>query len=161
MSKMGFHYPFGYLNHKLWPKERSGVKLPIWLSTTKSRELLRCICVHVMCHIWLESFRWRLQLFFKLHFNRRTPNLLVFDKSAWDMDIVTLCEWTIQFKTRFLWLLLGSSPKDTKLYLCNVTKLQTSPKGQIFIRSFLNYFIQWSLQNCLTLFGPFGWDWLY
>ncbi len=27
--KMGLHDPFGYLKHKLWPKEGSGVKLPI------------------------------------------------------------------------------------------------------------------------------------
>jgi len=31
MSKMGLHDPFGHLKHKLWPKERSGVKLSIWL----------------------------------------------------------------------------------------------------------------------------------
>jgi hypothetical protein len=30
MSKMGSHDPFGYLKHKLWPKENFGVKLSIW-----------------------------------------------------------------------------------------------------------------------------------
>jgi hypothetical protein len=29
MSKMGLHDPFGHFKHKLWPKERLGVKLPI------------------------------------------------------------------------------------------------------------------------------------
>jgi hypothetical protein len=29
MFKMGLHDPFGHLKHKLWPKERPGVKLPI------------------------------------------------------------------------------------------------------------------------------------
>jgi hypothetical protein len=29
MSKMGLHCPFGHLKHKLWPKERSGVKLAL------------------------------------------------------------------------------------------------------------------------------------
>ncbi len=29
MSKMGSHDPFEHLKHKLWPKERSGVKLAI------------------------------------------------------------------------------------------------------------------------------------
>jgi hypothetical protein len=29
MSKMGSHDPFGHLKHKLWPKERLGVKLGI------------------------------------------------------------------------------------------------------------------------------------
>jgi hypothetical protein len=27
MSKMGSYDPFGYLQHKLWQKERSGVKI--------------------------------------------------------------------------------------------------------------------------------------
>jgi hypothetical protein len=38
MSKMGLHDPFGHFKHKLWPKEMSKVKLPIWLLTTKSQE---------------------------------------------------------------------------------------------------------------------------
>jgi hypothetical protein len=38
ISKMGSYDLFGYLNHKLWPKERLGVKVPVWLLTTKSQE---------------------------------------------------------------------------------------------------------------------------
>jgi hypothetical protein len=41
MSKMASHEPFGHLKHKLGAKERLGVKLVVWLSTTKSRELTR------------------------------------------------------------------------------------------------------------------------
>jgi len=29
MSKMGSYCSFGHLKHKLWPKEKPGVKLPI------------------------------------------------------------------------------------------------------------------------------------
>jgi hypothetical protein len=29
MSKLGSHNPFGYLKHKLWPKEGLGVKVLI------------------------------------------------------------------------------------------------------------------------------------
>ncbi len=29
MFNMGLYDPFEYLKHKLWPKERSGVKVPI------------------------------------------------------------------------------------------------------------------------------------
>ncbi len=29
MSKMGSHDPFGHLKHKLWPKERPGIKLAV------------------------------------------------------------------------------------------------------------------------------------
>jgi hypothetical protein len=72
MSKMGSHCPFGHLKHKLWPKERSGIKLAIWLSTSKSRESTRFHFIQAMCDIPLESFRWGLQLFFRLHCNRRS-----------------------------------------------------------------------------------------
>jgi hypothetical protein len=66
MSKMGSHCPFGHLKHKLWPKERPGVKLAIWLSTTKSRESTRLPCVQGTCDIPLESSWQRLQLFLEL-----------------------------------------------------------------------------------------------
>jgi hypothetical protein len=52
MSKMGLHNPFGYLKHKLWPKERPGVKVPLWFSTIKSYESPRLsVCRwHVIYH---------------------------------------------------------------------------------------------------------------
>jgi hypothetical protein len=55
MSEMGLHDPFGHMKHKLWAKEASGVKLTIWLPTTKSRESTRFPCVQVTCHIPLET----------------------------------------------------------------------------------------------------------
>jgi hypothetical protein len=45
MFKTGSHDSFRYLKHKLWPKERPGVKLAIWLLTTKSQESTRFPCV--------------------------------------------------------------------------------------------------------------------
>jgi hypothetical protein len=72
MFKMGSHIPFKYFKHKLWPKERSRIKLSIWFPTTKSRELPWFTCMQVMCHILLAS-SWRgLQILFKPHFNRRS-----------------------------------------------------------------------------------------
>jgi hypothetical protein len=38
MFKMGSHDPFGFLKHKLWPKERLGLKLVVLFPTTKSWE---------------------------------------------------------------------------------------------------------------------------
>jgi len=74
MSKMGSHDPFEHLKHKLWPKERSGIKLVVWLPTTKSQELTRSPCVQVACDIPLESslnkgynFVWDLILIRSLH----------------------------------------------------------------------------------------------
>jgi hypothetical protein len=39
-------------------QKRLGVKLAIWLPTTKSRESTRFPCVHAACNILLESSRW-------------------------------------------------------------------------------------------------------
>jgi hypothetical protein len=54
MSKMGLHDPFEHLKHKLWPKEGPGVKLVIWLSTTKSQESIRFL----LCK-WRATYRWK------------------------------------------------------------------------------------------------------
>jgi hypothetical protein len=74
MFKMGSHDPFGHLKHKLWPKERLGVKLIVWLLTTKNQKLTRFICVQVACDTPLES-SWRgLQLCFRPHLNLRSAH---------------------------------------------------------------------------------------
>jgi len=65
MSKMDSHEPFGHLQHKLWSKERLGVKLAVWLSTTKSRESIRFRCMQVKCDILLESSQRELPLWFR------------------------------------------------------------------------------------------------
>jgi hypothetical protein len=64
---MASHEPFGYLQHKLWSKERLGVKVTIWLPTTKRRESTRFRCVQVKCNTLLESSQGELQLWFKPH----------------------------------------------------------------------------------------------
>jgi hypothetical protein len=48
---MGSHHPFGHLKHKLWSKERSGIKLTIWLPTIKSRESTCFPHVQVTCNV--------------------------------------------------------------------------------------------------------------
>jgi hypothetical protein len=71
MSKMGSHRPFGHLKHKLWSKEWPGVKLAIWLPTTKSQELTQFPCLQATCGIPLKSSWQGLQLCFRLHYNQR------------------------------------------------------------------------------------------
>jgi hypothetical protein len=82
MFKMGSHDSFGHLKHQLWPKVRSGIKLAIWLPTTKSRESTRFPCVQVVSHILLERSRQGLQLYFKLHFNRRSVHKVMGPQSC-------------------------------------------------------------------------------
>jgi hypothetical protein len=71
MSKMALHEPFGHLQHKLWLKERPGVKLAVWLPTTKSQESNRSWCVQVECNTPLESSQGELQVRFRPCPNRR------------------------------------------------------------------------------------------
>jgi len=81
MSKMGSHDPFGHLKHKLWPKEGPWVELTIWLPITKNRESTRFPCMQVACDILLESFWWRLQLYFRPLFNRRSTHKIMSPQS--------------------------------------------------------------------------------
>jgi len=65
MPEMALHGPFGYMQPKLWAKERPGVKLPVWLPTTKSKESTsswRCL---KECDMELESSWGELQLWFR------------------------------------------------------------------------------------------------
>jgi hypothetical protein len=82
MSKMGSHDPFGHLKHKFWPKEGSGVKLTIWLLTTKSQKLTRFPCMKLVCDISLESSRQGLQLCFKPHFIWRSTHKVMGPQSC-------------------------------------------------------------------------------
>jgi hypothetical protein len=87
MLEMGLHNPFEHLKHKLWSKERPGIKLAIWPPTTKSQKSPWFPCMQVACDIPLKIFQWRLQLCFRPHLNwrsshkvmgpqsRRSPNL--------------------------------------------------------------------------------------
>jgi hypothetical protein len=113
MSKMGFHDPFGYLKHKLWPKEGSGIKLSIWFSTIKSWESPQFICMKAMCHISLKSSQRGLQLCFRHHFNQRftkenmgfqscrSPN---FGTPTWEFqDKMTFGCWSCGHAQRRLW----------------------------------------------------------
>jgi len=58
MSKIDSHDPFGHLKHKLWPKEGLGVKLAIWLATTKNQESPQFRRVQVACR-WCATYSWK------------------------------------------------------------------------------------------------------
>jgi hypothetical protein len=67
----GLHEPFGHLQHKSWQKKGLGVKLAVWLLTTKSWESTRPRCVQMECNTPLESFQQELQVCFRPHPNPR------------------------------------------------------------------------------------------
>jgi len=69
---MPSYWQFGYLQPKLWAKEGPGVKLAVWLPTTKSRESTSSRCSIWACDMALKRSRRGLQLWFRLH---RDPTL--------------------------------------------------------------------------------------
>jgi hypothetical protein len=68
---MALHEPFGHLQHKLWFKKGSEVKLAISLPTTKSRESTWSRYVQVKCDTLLESSQGELQICFRSRPNWR------------------------------------------------------------------------------------------
>jgi hypothetical protein len=82
MSKMGLHDPFGYLQHKLWQKKRSKVKLAVWLPTTEYRESTWLPCVQVACETPLKSSQRELQLCFRPRLNRRSKHEVIAPQSG-------------------------------------------------------------------------------
>jgi hypothetical protein len=85
---MGSHDPFGHLKRKLWPKERSGIKLAIWLPTIKSQESSQFPCVQeVACNMPLERSRWGLQLCFRPHPDRRSENEVIDPQSCRSLNV--------------------------------------------------------------------------
>jgi hypothetical protein len=72
MSKMASYESFGHLQHKLWSKEGLGVKLAVWLPTTKSRESTRFRCVQVKCDTPLKRSQGELQVCFIPRPNQRS-----------------------------------------------------------------------------------------
>jgi hypothetical protein len=71
MSKMALHEPFGHLQPKLWAKEGPGIKLAVWLPTTKSRESTSFWHTLTKCDMTLESYWGELQLWFRPHPDQR------------------------------------------------------------------------------------------
>jgi len=62
---MPSHWQFGHLQPKLWAKEGSGVKLAVWLPTTKSRESTSSRRSIWVCDMALERSQRGLQLWFR------------------------------------------------------------------------------------------------
>jgi hypothetical protein len=62
---MASHWQFEHLQPKLWAKEGPGIKLVVWLPTTKSRESTSSRRHLEECDTALESSRRELQHWFK------------------------------------------------------------------------------------------------
>jgi hypothetical protein len=64
---MDSHWPFGHFQPKLWAKEGPGVKLAVWLPTTKSRESTSSRPPNWECNTSLEISRRGLNIWFRPH----------------------------------------------------------------------------------------------
>jgi hypothetical protein len=84
----GLAWAIWHLKHRLWQKERPGVKLAVWLPNTKSRESTWPRCVQVECNTPLGSSRGEQQFCFKPHPNHRSERRIMTSQSPeslnWD-----------------------------------------------------------------------------
>jgi hypothetical protein len=88
MSTMGSYDPFGFLKHKLWPKEGLEVKLAIWIPTTKVAnrfDFLTCK--------WRATYCWK-------KISKRATTLLStsFKSNVYTQSYVPPKFWEFQFK---------------------------------------------------------------
>jgi hypothetical protein len=90
MSKIPSHGPFTHLQHKLCANERSGVKVAVWLPTTKSRELTRPRCAQAKCDTPLESSWGELQVWLRPHPDRRFEQRVMSCQSPGSLNRVSL-----------------------------------------------------------------------
>ncbi len=116
MSKMALHGPFGHLQHKLWQKEGPGVKLAIWLPTTKSRESTRPRCVQVECDTPLESSQGGLQICSRPHLNQRSEQKVMTSQSprSLNRDSFETPPWESRNKKSFGW---GATERHKVYYM--------------------------------------------
>jgi hypothetical protein len=63
-------------------KRKVGIKLTVWLPTTKRRKSTRFPCMKVACNILLESFQWGIQFCFRPHCNWRFAHKIMGPKIA-------------------------------------------------------------------------------
>jgi hypothetical protein len=78
---MPSHSRFGHLQPKLWAKEWPGVKLAVWLPTTKSRESTQSWCPIRECDTPLKRSRRGLQLRFRPRRNLRSGRGVMLSQS--------------------------------------------------------------------------------
>jgi hypothetical protein len=71
---MASHWPFGHLQPKLWAKEGPGVKLAVWLPTTKSRESTSSRPPNWKCDTLLKRSQRGLQVWFRPRRNQTSQS---------------------------------------------------------------------------------------
>ncbi len=82
MFKMGLPNPFDYLKHKLWPKERLGVKVPIDFQPVKVEnglELHACM--------WHATYRWK-AFNDGYNFALNLASIRCFQKNVWPSKMI-------------------------------------------------------------------------
>jgi hypothetical protein len=168
MPKMGSHYPFKYLKHKLWPKKRARVKVSIWLSTIKSQKSPQFPYVQVACHIWLKISRLELQLCFRPHLNQRSTKKCMDFQSCgqsqfwefWDSNLGVLGQndiWVLVSRPSTKNNIRGkvmASPKSRSwwvLWICLCPWFVCAPKMfQLCTNQLVIWFVQVHVNNWFT-----------
>jgi hypothetical protein len=140
---MGSHDPFGHLQHKLWPKEGSRVKLAVWLPGMESRESTQFLCVQVVYDMLLESFRRGLQLWFRPHPDRRSEQEVIDPQSCGtrvNQLVYWFCVGLLDWMSCLTLVLVPSQSSSMPLYPSKVLRARSAPRNpNLFVVSILRF----------------------
>jgi hypothetical protein len=170
MSKMASHGPFGHLQLKLWSKEGPGIKLAVWLPTTKSRESTRPQCVQMECNIPLKSSWGELQVYFRSRSNPRSEPRVMSSQSPrsklgqfWDSSLGVPGIKAISMRIRWsnaentIWGKVVASPKSGPWWIKWVRVAHGLSQHQECFQRWTNQLVVGFVVGCewVNKFGPF------
>jgi hypothetical protein len=132
---MASHWSFGHLQPKLWAKEGPGVKLPVWLPTIKSRESTRSLRALGKCDTALESSLRGLQVWFRLHPDRRSEGEAMMSQSPESPKLGQFRDSTLGVpRQTTTWVWVRRSNAGNTIGRMVVTSLESGPWCVMWVR---------------------------
>jgi hypothetical protein len=132
---MASHWSFGHLQPKLWAKERPGVKLAIWLPTTKSQESTCSRRALRDCDTALESSQKGLQVWFRPRPDRRLGREAMMSQSPGSPKPGQFRDSTLGVPGQTTtWVWVRWSNAENTIGRMVVTPFESGPWGVMWVR---------------------------
>jgi hypothetical protein len=132
---MASHWSFGHLQLKLWAKEGPGVKLAVWLPTTKSRESTRSQSALGECDMALKSSQRGLQVWLKICPDRRSGREAMMSQSPRSPKLGQFRDSTLGVPGQTTtWVWVRQSNAENTIGRMVVTPLESGPWCVMWIR---------------------------
>ncbi len=137
MSKMGSHDPFGHLQHKLWQKERSWVKIGNLTPDHKKSGIdPTSVCAGGVRYT-VENFQWELQLCSKPHPNQSSEHEFITLQSCGSSNFGNFGTPSKVPKQRAIWMWASQRGAKYTKWRKVVASLESGPWWVLWIRGCL------------------------